>query len=169
MNRQVGVNRAILAALAALAVLAVGCKDGPPEFSGIGKYRFGKTTLADVKDGICQPTDVESGTRKATWCFQLPPYSVAGRTAEIDLYFEGTEPSGKLIEIQLKVRGCIEADLETWMRSNFGPPIETRAKRLYWKNSYLWAAGLIPSEPGRCLVHLLPLSETSEIARLKDK
>lgn len=166
----VGLVATLVGVVVIVVVLGMGsCGKGAPEFAGIGKYRFGHTTLGDLKDGVCQPTEVEDGRRKATWCFGLQPYQVAGRTAEIDLYFEGTEPSGELIEIQLKVRGCVEQDLDTWMRTHFGPPIETRANRGYWKNSFLWAAVLMPSEPGRCLVHMLPLSEEREIARLKQK
>ena len=78
---------------ALLAVALAACSSGPPDFSGIGKYQFKKTTLGDVKEGICQPTDIESGTRKATWCFQVQAYKVAGRNAEIDLYFDGTAPA----------------------------------------------------------------------------
>jgi hypothetical protein len=33
----------------------------------------------------------------------------------------------------------------------------------------MWVAALMPSEPGRCLVHFLPLSETAEIARIQAK
>ncbi|HEU0032449.1 MAG TPA: hypothetical protein VFQ53_17575 [Kofleriaceae bacterium] len=155
---------AIAFALVALAA----CKQDAPEFAGVGKYRFGHTTLGDVKDGICQPTDLSDG-RKATWCFALPPYKIANRVAEVDLYFGGTDKTAPLIELQLKVRGCIEQDLEQWMRQSFGPPIESRASRAYWKNSFLWAAALMPSDPGRCMVHFLPLSEQSEIARIKQK
>ncbi len=157
-----------LLALVLTASLALACTEKPPEFAGVGKYRFTKTTLGDVKDGVCQPTDLSDG-RKAMWCFALPPYKVANRVAELDLYFAGTEPTAPLIELQLKVRGCVEADLETWMRQNFGPPIETRNARGYWKNSYLWAAALMPSDVGRCTVHFLPLTEAAEIARIKLK
>ncbi|MBS1118056.1 MAG: hypothetical protein H6Q90_284 [Deltaproteobacteria bacterium] len=157
-----------LVMLGVCASIASGCSDKSPEFAGVGKYRFTKTTVADVKDGVCQPTELDDG-RKATWCFALPPYKVANRVAEVDLYFAGTEPTAPLIEIQLKVRGCVEQDLETWMRTSFGPPIESRGARAYWKNSFLWAAALMPSEPGRCLVHFLPLTETAEIARIKQK
>ncbi len=159
-------NRLVLGALGLW--LATGCETKAPEFAGIGKYRFTKTTLADVKEGRCDPTELSDG-RKATWCFALTPYKVANRVAEIDLYFAGTEQTAPLIEIQLQVRGCIEQDLETWMRTNFGPPIETRNARAYWKNSVLWAAALMPSEVGRCRVHFLPLTETAEIARIKLK
>ncbi|MBA2542507.1 MAG: hypothetical protein H0V17_22890, partial [Deltaproteobacteria bacterium] len=69
--------------------------------------------------------------------------------------------------IQLKVRGCLEQDLESWMRTAFGAPIEIKPKRLYYKNAFLWAAALIPSEPGRCRVHLLPNSEQAQIAKVK--
>ena len=33
----------------------------------------------------------------------------------------------------------------------------------------LWAAAFLPSEPGRCIIHLLPLSENAEIERLKSE
>ena len=53
------------------------------------------------------------------------------------------------------------------MRQNFGVPVESKATRAYWKNSFLWAAALMPSEPARCVVHFLPLSENAEIERIK--
>lgn len=154
--------------LIAALVLVAGCDKDPPEFAGVGKYRFTKTTFGDVKEGICEPTVLDDG-RKAMWCFSLPPYKIANRTTEPDLYFAGTDKTAPLIEIQLKVRGCLEEELDTWMRANFGPPIETRNQRGYWKNSFLWAAALMPSDPGRCTVHFLPLTETAEIARIKLK
>jgi hypothetical protein len=154
-----------------IVILAMGsCNKGPPEYSGIGKYRFGHTHTKDAaKDGLCQPTEIEDGRRKATWCFGMPGVAVGSRAAEIHLYFEGTEPDGELIEIQLKIRGCNEDELEHWLRQAFGPPYESKSNRAYWKNTYVWVAALMPSEPARCLVHLLPHSETSEIARIKGK
>ncbi|MGN6108976.1 MAG: hypothetical protein ACTHU0_27975 [Kofleriaceae bacterium] len=162
-----GARRTGLAAIAlgSLAALAA-CSERKPEPSGVGQWRFPRTVRADAKAGVCQPTTLDDG-RKVTWCFAMPPFKVAGRVAEVDLYFGGTEDTSPLIEIQLKVRGCVEADLERWMRTNFGPPIETKPTRGYWKNSFLWAAALMPSEPGRCLVRLLPLSEGAEIERIK--
>ena len=161
-----GAHALVAAALACVAGAA--CSGREPEVSGIGRWRFTHTTLHDVQEGICQPTDLADG-RKGSWCFALTPIKVGGRSAEVDLYFLGTEPTAKLIEIQLKVRGCREDELDQWMRSALGPPIETRSTRAYWKNSFLWAAALMPSEPGRCLVHLLPLSENGEIDRIKQK
>jgi hypothetical protein len=154
-----------LAGLACLAALSA-CKPGEPEISGVGKWRFTHTTLHDVTDGICQPAELGDG-RKGTWCFAQTPFKIGKRTADVDLYFLGGEPSAKLIEIQLKVRGCHEDEIEQWMRSAFGPPIDSKPTRGYWKNSFLWAAALMPSEPGRCLVHLLPLSENAEIDRIQ--
>jgi hypothetical protein len=58
-------------------------------------------------------------------------------------------------------------DLEAWLRTSFGPPIETKIDRFYYKNSFLWAAALIPEQPGRCRVHLLPPSEAAQIAKVK--
>lgn len=142
------------------------CERKKGQFSGVGKWRFTTSTLKDAREGVCQPTDLSDG-RKATWCFALPPYKVGKRSADVDLYFLGTEPDAKLIEIQLKVRGCVEDELDRWMRAAFGPPLESTSTRAYWKNSFLWAAALMPSDPGRCVVHFLPLSENAEIERIK--
>ncbi len=150
----------------AAVVLAASCSEKKAEFAGVGKWRFGHSTLKSATEGVCQPTDLTDG-RKATWCFAQTPYKVGKRVADVDLYFLGTEPTAPLIEIQLKVRGCLEDELDQWMRTSFGAPVETKATRGYWKNSFLWAAALMPSEPGRCVVHFLPLSENAEIARIK--
>jgi hypothetical protein len=177
----------LVAALAAGGA-AIGCDDRKAEPNGLGPYRFGKTTRAQLTSGVCQPTELTDG-RKATWCFALPPIKVGKRVAEVDAYFLGTEPPAlpddatkeqlearkqqlaqlPLIEVQLKVRGCNEDELDRWMRERFGPPIESKSTRQYWKNSFLWAAALMPSEPSRCLVHFLPISENAEIERIKTK
>jgi hypothetical protein len=156
-------------ALLVLVALAA-CDGGKAEPNGLGNYKFGHTTRASIHDGNCQPTKLRDG-RDAIWCFALPPIKVGNRVAEVDTYFSLAPPYTKetapLIEIQLKVRGCVEDEADQWMRARFGPPIETKSTREYWKNSFVWAAALLPSEPGRCLIHLLPLSENAEIDRIK--
>jgi hypothetical protein len=150
-----------------LALVAVAaCSQKPAEPSGIGPYRFGHTTRGSIHDGICQPTDLNDG-RKATWCFALPPIKVGKRTAEVDTYFLGTSNDAPLIEVQMKVRGCVEDEADQWIRARFGPPIESKGAREYWKNSFLWIGAFLPDQPGRCIIHFLPLSENAEIERLK--
>ncbi len=155
--------------LVVVAAIAA-CDSAAPEPDGIGPYKFGHTTAASIHDGNCQPTDLSDG-RKAIWCFALPPIKVGKHVAEVDTYFSMAPPNTKdtapLIEIQLKVRGCVEDEADRWMRERFGPPIETKSTREYWKNAFVWAAAFLPSEPGRCVIHLLPLSENAEIDRLK--
>jgi hypothetical protein len=180
------VTRALVL-IAALAA-APACEGRKAEPSGLGKYRFGTTTRANVRDGVCQPTELTDG-RKAVWCFGLTPIKVGKRVAEVDAYFLGSDPPPlpdsatkeqvaelkkaqealPLIELQLKIRGCVEDEVDRWMRERFGPPIESRSTRQYWKNSFLWAAAFLPSEPSRCVIHFLPLSENAEIERLKQK
>ena len=105
------------------------------------------------------------------WPNLYEPMPSGSGVAEVDTYFSLAPPYTKdtapLIEIQLKVRGCVEDEADRWMRERFGPPIETKSTREYWKNSFVWAAAFLPSEPGRCVIHLLPLSENAEIDRLK--
>jgi hypothetical protein len=165
-------RRVLVPALAALAVLAAGsaCESKKGEPAGLGRWTFTRSTLAHGKksQGQCQPTELTDG-RKATWCYGVQAIDVRGRAGQLDLYFGGSDDRAKLIEIQLQVRGCVEDDLDRWMRERFGPPFETRSTRAYWQNSFLWAAALMPSEPGRCIVHFLPRSEGSEIERIKLK
>lgn len=153
-------------ALAALLLVAA-CGGGDDDYAGLGKFRFGTTELKHVKKvARCDPTKASDG-RAVTWCYGLTPFKIGKRTAEMDLYFLGADDDAPLIEIQLHVRGCDEEELVGWMRTNFGQQVDERAKRFYWQNKHLWAAALAPSEPGRCEVHFLPLSEATEIARIK--
>lgn len=122
--------------------------------------------LKDANEGVCQPTDLTDG-RKATWCFANKPFKIGQRTANVDLYFLGTQKDAPLIEIQISVRGCDEDELAQWLRTNFGAPVDQKPKRGYWQNPHLWIGALLPAEPGRCVVHMLPLSEQAEIARIK--
>jgi hypothetical protein len=147
-------------------LLALAACNGEDEYTGIGNWRFNHSTRGDVKAGRCDPTTLTDG-RHATWCYGLTPYKITNRVAEVSLYFDGTGDDAPLIEIQLQVRGCVEEDIVTWMRTAFGQQIDERPKRAYWENKYLWAAALIPDEPGRCTLHFLPRSEAAEIARIK--
>lgn len=159
-------RRAALACV--LAAALAGCKSKPPEPSGIGPYVFGTTTAGSIHDGNCQPTQLRDG-RQAIWCMALPPIKVGKHVAEVNAYFGGTGKSAPLIELQLQVRGCVEDEADAWMRQRFGPPIESKSTREYWKNSFMWMAAKLPSEPGRCLIHFLPLSENQEIDRIKQE
>jgi hypothetical protein len=154
--------------LAFVLALACACSSKAPEPSGVGPYVFGHTTRGQVHDGNCQPTVLEDG-RNAIWCMALPPIKVGTKVAEVDAYFGGTTKDAPLIELQLKVRGCIEDEADRWMRERFGAPAETKSTREYWNNAFLWAMAELPSEPARCIIHFLPLSEQAEIARLKSK
>jgi len=159
-----------LAPLLVLALFACEAKKGQP--SGIGRWRVGganPTVRKDAKDGICSKEDTSASGRPVTWCHSLPPIKVANRTASVDLYFNGHADDAPLIEVQLNIRGCVENDLDRWLRGVLGVPIETVEKRAYWKNDFMWVGAIMPSDPGKCRVHILPLSETAEIERIKAK
>ena len=154
-----------LVLLGALAAVTA-CDSKPGQITGLDHYVFGHTTRGSIHDGICQPTDLNDG-RKATWCFALPPFKVGKRTAEVDAYFLGTANDAPLIELQLKIRGCVEDEADQWLRQRFGAPIANEHNKEFWKNDIFWAGAWLPSEPGRCIIHFLPLSENAEIDRLK--
>lgn len=153
-------------ALVIVALLGA-CSEKQVEHAGVGTWSFTTSKLAHAKRaGRCQPTDLADG-RKAMWCFGFQPYKIAGKIAEIDTYFRSADDDAPMIELQLNIRGCVEQDVDQWMRTQFGAPFEQKATRAYWKNSFLWAAALLPAEPGRCRIHFLPISEGGEIERLR--
>lgn len=157
-----------LAVVAALLLLGSACDKRRAEPGGFGPWSFSKSKRKSVKTGRCDPHTAEDG-RAMTWCYGGSAYQIGARPAELDLYFLGTADDSPLVEIQLKIRGCHEQELDQFMKREYGKPIETSGPVTYFQNSFLWAASIIPSAPGRCLVHFLPLSEQPEIARLKQK
>jgi len=177
------------AALFVAAIAVMGACKSKAEINGIGLYHFGShpTTRAAIYDGICQPTELTDG-RKATWCFALPPIKVGNRAADVDAYFLGQETPENaklpekqrkpalekmpLLEVQFKVRGCVEADTDQWLRAHLRlvpDPQQSKGALEVFQNNFLWVGALLPSEPGRCLIHVLPTSEAAEIARIKAK
>lgn len=154
------------ARLAAVAVVAVAaCTSPPPEYDGIGTWKVTRTTLKDAT-GRCDPTDLPDG-RKGSYCFGQTPIKLAGAATEIDLYFDGTAPESKLIEEQLKVRGCREEPTLAFLRKVFGTPLETKGAKVFWQNRYVFVVAIAPSDPGQCLIRVFPLSETAEIAKTR--
>ena len=144
-----------------IALVAAACSGRKPEPSGVGAYIFGHTTFGSIHDGNCSANDDVGGGRKGMWCTLLPPIKVGTKVADVDAYFLGTEKEAPLIELELKVRGCIEDETDRWMRARFGPPYATKSTKEFWKNSFLWAKAELPSEPARCLIRFLPVSETA--------
>lgn len=155
----------LMAALTLGGLLSLSGCERHPEFSGVGPWSVTKTRRKDAT-GICQPTELPDG-RAGTWCFRQKPFGIAKKAAEVDLYFAGNEPSAPVIELQLKIRGCIEEDVEVWLRQNFGAPTEQRANRMYYRTSKMFLAAFLPQDPGRCVLRMFPLSEGAEIERIK--
>ena len=113
--------------------------------------------------GRCEPTDLPDG-RKGSWCYAQPKLAVAGMNADVDLYFLGTTPAAPVIEIQFQIAGCKDEKLLTWLKTNFGAPVEDRGTKVFWEKRTLY---LIAELGPRCMVRLLPSSEQAEYERLK--
>jgi hypothetical protein len=158
-------TRAATLTIGIAAFALASCGDRQPEYSGVGQWSVTRTKLKDAT-GRCQPTDLPDG-RAGTWCFRQPPFGIGKKSASVDLYFVGKEPTAPLIELQLNVRGCVEEDIEAWLRRNFGAPYETRDTRAYWRTPKMFLAAFLPQDPGRCVLRMLPLSEGAEIERIK--
>ncbi|MBK9034028.1 MAG: hypothetical protein IPL61_22625 [Myxococcales bacterium] len=158
---------ALVGAVITGAGAAGGCDSGKHGYSGIGPYRVDRTKLKDA-GGRCDPTELPDG-RKGTWCYLQPELTVAGRPAQVDLYFLGDQPDAPVIEIQLQVRGCHDDVLAQWLRTNFGAPSEEHGPWVAWQNNRLYLIGELPSAPGRCIIRVLPRSERAEFERLRTK
>ena len=154
-----------------LVVAATGaCDKRKPEAGGVGPWRFSIAKRSNVKSGRCDPHPHEDG-RVLTWCYGGAAYEIAGRPAELALYFNGPpdKMDAPLVEIQLEIRGCNELELDRWLRKTYGNPVETKGTVSFFQNSFLWVSAQMPSTPGRCRVRVLPLSEGPEIQRVKQK
>lgn len=144
-----------------ILALLVAC-DRKADLAGIGPYHVKKLTLAKAS-GRCDPTDLPDG-RKGMWCYGQPKLGIAGMNADVDLYFGSTEPTAPVIEIQFQIAGCKDERLLTWLRTNFGAPVEERGTRAVWEKPALY---LIAELGPRCLVRVLPASEKAEYERLR--
>jgi hypothetical protein len=153
----------MLGVVGVVAVVA-GC-ERKKQPAGIGPYHVKKLTLAKAP-GRCDPTDLPDG-RKGMWCYALPSLTIGGMKAEVGLYFGSTEPTAPVIEIQLQIAGCKEAPIASWIQTNFGKPFEQRPTKAFWENANVYVVGELPSEPGRCMVRVLPKSEKAELERLR--
>ena len=157
--------RTALAVVALVALAGGEACSRKAEYSGIGPWNVKKTRLRDAT-GRCEPTDLPDG-RKGTWCFGQPGLRLGGQDASVDLYFGGTEPDARVIELQLQFRGCREEPLTAWLEKTFGAPYERRGTRAFWKNGSVYVVGALPESPGRCSIRMLPRSEEAELERLR--
>jgi hypothetical protein len=146
-----------------LVIAFAGCKR-ERQLSGVGPWNVNRTQLRDAT-GRCVPDDSPEG--KGMYCFGQKPMGIRGMVVDLDLFFGGTEPDAKLIEIQMKVGGCDDEQLYGWMQTNFGKPVEDRGSHKLWKSTFLWAVAAMPraDEPGRCLVRHIPAREKSRFDR----
>lgn len=158
--------RTALVIAGGLALAAAGC-ERKAGYAGLGPWRVDRTVLRDAS-GRCEPTDLPDG-REGTWCFGQPGLRLGGQDASVDLYFAGTEPDAKVIEIQLQFRGCKDDILGSWVRKTFGAPSDERGHRAFFRGQGAYVVADLPESPGRCALRMLPLSEEREIARLRDE
>ena len=156
-------RRAAIGLALAVCAAAGGC-ERKTEYAGLGPWHVKRTRLRQAT-GRCEPTELPDG-RKGTWCFGQPELRYGGQNATVDLYFGGTEPDAKVIEIQLGFRGCNEEPLDSWVRKTFGAPYEQHGARAFFRNSGAYVIADLPESPGRCTVRMLPRSETAEVERL---
>ena len=146
---------------ALLALVVVAACSRETEHAGIGKYRVDNLTLG-MANGRCDPTDLPDG-RKGTWCYGQPKLGLAGMNADVDLYFLGTTPASPVIEVQFQIAGCKEEKLLSWIKTNFGAPVEDRGTKAFWEKRTLY---LVAELGPRCLLRMLPKSEEAEFKRL---
>lgn len=144
-----------------IAILLLAACKKEKQMSGVENWNVNRTRLKDAT-GRCTPDG------DGMYCFGQKPMGIRGMVTDIDLYFGGQDPEAKLVEIQMKVGSCDDEQLYGWMQTNFGRPVEDKGSRKLWKSKFVYAIGEmpVPDEPGRCLVHIIPVGEKARYERL---
>ena len=133
-----------------------------PEYSGLGPYMLGETTLAYGRQHArCQ----EDGA--ITWCFGAPPIRLGEQPATVDLYFVGHDDSALLVEIALRVRGCKDKEAEAALVGALGPPTESRNKLRFWKSRASFVAAKLRVSGVACEVSFVDPNDKARIERLE--
>lgn len=150
-----------LVAAALCISLGAGCdkKEGP--IDGIGPWHIGKTVASEGT--ICHPQ--ESGL---TWCSHNPELMIAEHSASVDLYFRGSEPSAKLVEILMAMRPpCNPEAIDAWLTSRLGPAEGRRGNAMIWRSKAAVIAALLPGPDGECRVHFLDPADEARLAAIE--
>jgi hypothetical protein len=149
-----------------LALLAlVGC-EREKKIVGVDRWNLETTRLKDA-NGRCQPEELPGGGT-GSYCFLNNPLRIRGMPADVDLYFDGVEPTSRLVLIQLKVSSCVPTTMLSWLRASFGEHGEQRSDRYAWPDGHLRAVADLPlaAQPDICLVNLLRADQRAWFDRL---
>lgn len=155
--------RSSLVLVVALSVAAFACKKEEQVIDGVGDYHLGKTVEKDVKHGRCTPQD--SGLN---WCAHLPRLQVAEQAADVHLYFEGSEPTAKLVEILLSINACKSRPVQLQFEHELGPAQESVAGQLIWRSKAAVIVAQLDLPDGRCELNFVAPTDAKRIAELTE-
>ena len=149
--------------IAVLATLPFGCDRAQPPVNGLAGFELGKTMLADVPS---QARCYLEPKRDIQRCIFLPATSIAGRSPEVQLDFDGKGPQATVAEIILTIPGCRFDELTSWLGERIGKVSETGDKRAFWQRDQIFVAAE-ESGPARCYVTAVKPTDTARVASLR--
>jgi|GEM_PF-5194814 len=149
--------RAFFATLAVLAV--AGCGSSSKDYNGIGQWVLLETELAEA-EGACTPGEI-------TFCSHADSVNLGGQAATVNLYFKGSAPTDKLVEIELAARSCDPTQVANALAGFLGPPDARGDKRLFWQGKRAFVSGKLPGRAGRCTVNFVTPEDQKRIDELR--
>lgn len=153
-------RRAVTAAVTlALLVCLAACSRKKAPVGGIGEWKLNETTLGQAP-GFCNPDE------SITMCSHAATIGFGGQSADIHLYFRGSEPDAPLVEISVVVKACDPEAAERTLTDLLGAPVEKRDKRAFWRSSGSFVAAQLPAEARRCEISFVAPDDADRIAEL---
>ncbi len=160
-------------------VLGAGCKKPSAErvATGLGNWDVPHATARQVKDGRCDPVDLNDG-RRGVWCYGLPGPRMGSQPAQVDAYFSDGTAAGSavgsganldapLVELQFSVRACTPTEVDRYLRDRVGIPVQSGRGRAFWENRAILVAADLPDAAGACTIYVYPRREQAEYDKRK--
>lgn len=139
--------------------VAGGCKSSDGDYNGIGTWVLLETELSEA-EGACTPGEI-------TFCSHAGSVNLGGKPATVNLYFKGTKPDAKLVEIELQSRACDTTRVANTLAQRLGKPTARADKRLFWEGKRAFVAAALPGRAARCTVHFVTPQDSKRITELR--
>ncbi len=145
-----------------VALSLASCKRPKAEIDGIGTFKLGHTTIAEV--GACG----KQGT--LSYCSNNGAVAIGGQSGTVDLYFRHGDDDAarppRLTEILVIVNRCKVDPIESELRKELGDATAQVGGTTAWVGKKATIIARLPAEKGICEITFLDPTETERIAEV---